>query len=1116
MSRPDPKAAAAAAGGAAGLLSKLKLDSLLPPSPLRRFAESASETGSEGADGSTGDMAAADDLELDQQQVGNERRRRSDEEIVATLPSEFFVEHFNATAFVLNHLPARLDDAFFDTELYEKERAHDIMNSRLSKKVMDNYGEFVSGMTQIHELSVDLQTSANVCKTGRRGLQAAKTELVERVVHIVARHRRLRMFRDILRQAQTVRALLAAAKEVARRQQEGDWPGAIQLLLAVRAALAQLKPLQCVKQLAHSLQLQYQMIDERLDQAVSQLVRSFDPQRYARVLVGLRLLGQSYLVLEKLQRAFADLINTNAKNVLYAHALMSDANARQPELLRHMKFVDLCNVIKEEHFATALDSLLEITSELMFVHEQMLGWRRTRPPSHQLIQPLDAPAIFAELPGAAQADAATAAGEAAALDDFLSELHDGLDKFKKNIWDDVQRKVATLLSAAANGRVAAMLKVDEMLTLLEHVNAFVDIGEQFAAGSEAHALRLALRQVSRAYFDAWHRQRAEDLQTMLDNEMWQRCPVLPQFGVHDIKEVHALLTSPLLPSASSAAASNVQLPVSDAADAGADADRPAPQQPLQLGPGGAYHPLALFGTLGNPFAKGYKPRAQANTSSGGDDGQQQRAEGTTSGSDDDDTDAPESVEDGIDSDATRRAVTAAAAASSAELQQGGGALLTTTTINLCRHLAKYIQLMKLMQPIASDVFDGLQQLYHYYLFSVYALFGEEPPAAGQLDPASDSTFASAYQMSPRLRSTLARLLRQFRPAGPTAAAGTATPLLGQSATEFGKTLQNAISGTTVAPAASIGAATASAASSSGGGSAAVGGSESSAAAASGSGSGAAQSSLLPVLRVGTVSVDLSNAATLYGLQHRVVAVESLTFVHSVLSAVRPHLQALLPRARDRQLREFYAQSVDIVPELSAYMYKTLAVKLIGASCDGLVGIVERVKWDIKELGTDGSAYVDRLLADFRNLAKRLAALARHVPGRVRDLLWQAAITHAMQLLVEGYSRVKKCTNEGRAIMSLDLNNLRTALEQLSKLRPPLPGVKHVEAYIKAYYLAEVDILPWCHEHQADYSLRQLQSIVTLGVGRTMKKHKLDELLNAISDIFRTPAKPQPQPPAAPR
>ena len=80
-----------------------------------------------------------------------------------------------------------------------------------------------------------------------------------------------------------------ARQDVARRQESGDWPGAIQLLLAVRAALAQLKPLQCVKQLAQSLQLQYQQIEGRLEQALGQLVRTFDPDRYSRVLVGLRL-----------------------------------------------------------------------------------------------------------------------------------------------------------------------------------------------------------------------------------------------------------------------------------------------------------------------------------------------------------------------------------------------------------------------------------------------------------------------------------------------------------------------------------------------------------------------------------------------------------------------------------------------------------------------------------------------------------------------------------------------------------------------------------------------------------------------------------------------------------
>jgi len=42
-------------------------------------------------------------------------------------------------------------------EITDKDRAHDIINSRLSNKVLSNYTNFVQGMAQIQQLGEDLK-----------------------------------------------------------------------------------------------------------------------------------------------------------------------------------------------------------------------------------------------------------------------------------------------------------------------------------------------------------------------------------------------------------------------------------------------------------------------------------------------------------------------------------------------------------------------------------------------------------------------------------------------------------------------------------------------------------------------------------------------------------------------------------------------------------------------------------------------------------------------------------------------------------------------------------------------------------------------------------------------
>ena len=62
-----------------------------------------------------------------------------------------------------------------------------------------------------------------------------------------------------------------------------------------------------------------------------------------------------------------------------------------------------------------------------------------------------------------------------------------------------------------------------------------------------------------------------------------------------------------------------------------------------------------------------------------------------------------------------------------------------------------------------------------------------------------------------------------------------------------------------------------------------------------------------------------------------------------------------------------------------------------------------------------------------------------------------------------YSCAKRCTNEGRALMQLDFQQLVRKLETITVLRP-IPERSFVENYIKAYYLPESALEQWIAEH----------------------------------------------------
>lgn len=63
-----------------------------------------------------------------------------------------------------------------------------------------------------------------------------------------------------------------------------------------------------------------------------------------------------------------------------------------------------------------------------------------------------------------------------------------------------------------------------------------------------------------------------------------------------------------------------------------------------------------------------------------------------------------------------------------------------------------------------------------------------------------------------------------------------------------------------------------------------------------------------------------------------------------------------------------------------------------------------------------------------------------------------------------YANVKKCSNEGRALMQLDFQQFLMKLEKLTDLRP-VPDKEFVETYIKAYYLTENDMEQFIKNHR---------------------------------------------------
>ena len=136
----------------------------------------------------------------------------------------------------------------------------------------------------------------------------------------------------------------------------------------------------------------------------------------------------------------------------------------------------------------------------------------------------------------------------------------------------------------------------------------------------------------------------------------------------------------------------------------------------------------------------------------------------------------------------------------------------------------------------------------------------------------------------------------------------------------------------------------------------------------------------------------------------------------------------------------------------------------------VIDSIVKINWDLSEILSQHNPYVEMLLRQIKQFQQDIESLKEQglLPPLNKKIVYSLlgeTLKLVMKILVDGYASVKKCSNEGRALMQLDFQQLVVKLEKTcgSELRP-LPHKEYVEAYIKAYYLPDSVIEKWIKEH----------------------------------------------------
>mmetsp|Transcript_27286 Transcript_27286/g.67319 ORF Transcript_27286/g.67319 Transcript_27286/m.67319 type:complete len:643 (-) Transcript_27286:194-2122(-) len=359
-----------------------------------------------------------------------------------------------------------------------------------------------------------------------------------------------------------------------------------------------------------------------------------------------------------------------------------------------------------------------------------------------------------------------------------------------------------------------------------------------------------------------------------------------------------------------------------------------------------------------------------------------------------------------------------------------------TALNFAKIVHRYVHVMATLHPIAADAFAGIAGLFELLLLAVFTQFWGGPKVGSPLW--DEGPFAET--LAPRLKGTLLRLHHVY--------------VEGQQG-------MGAQPNSTAAETASA----------------------------------IRQTALRLVGAMPPPSQPGSSARL--GPQESICAAESLQFIAAVLISARPRIEELISAAYSgsappqlAQVASFYAQSIDSVPHLTEAIHRALVRKTLDLTQASVA--VGTFKWDLREIGTNESAYVHQFVSSAQTAATHIGLLPL---GNATVIRLHAMICDVISAaLVEGYAMAKKCSNEGRAQMSIDLKTIQVELSQV--LKCPV-SLTRADAYIKAYYKSAGELVGWARDHP-EISGKQLLSLVNCHFA--LKKKERDDLLKALDEV----------------
>lgn len=225
---------------------------------------------------------------------------------------------------------------------------------------------------------------------------------------------------------------------------------------------------------------------------------------------------------------------------------------------------------------------------------------------------------------------------------------------------------------------------------------------------------------------------------------------------------------------------------------------------------------------------------------------------------------------------------------------------------------------------------------------------------------------------------------------------------------------------------------------------------------------------------------ISNSGNLYGLVERIVVSKTMNDVTSLVVQLGPILSELLPDSDSYAVGEFIDRLTNSVEALESGIYKRGCALMLPLAW--LPAAVSSATYQLSEPPSTAAPWTLQLKRQLELLCAQLSSVPDMKP-EILSSFWKFVYPAVSSAIVDGLSQVRKCTLEGRAAMSLDLQAVGRVLHQTCPGKMDQAMLSHdssratryIDDYIKGFYVPISELHSWAESHQS-YTLPQVMAL----------------------------------------